>query len=416
MTGPHPLPPEDSDEHGMQPLDKARENQMGATFQAMAEAMRANAEALHRIDSSQRQMAESLHKNEKVTQVVTSTKALNETSRGLSEIQRGLLETLVRDRRPRGGGSPLAMLLIAGLACMLGVLIWENLTDDGRVSRELFDDSRRRSVDLEGRLAIAEARSTETAGLLGKTELERDQLRLDRERDKAALKVSAEQLERNKAQVGNFIQVKEQADAAGALILANEQLQRVNGDLRQQVDRLRTENKGLWGQIADGTLEGRMGDPEAIIKRARKMKIIPDEAASQPRLTGRTTRELTLIRRKLKRLLESAASDQGYELLKLKGVREDTALLDIEVGRYERHLSVGSIVCKELEIRLDAEKDTVELRFKDGYLANLSKPGEKIALDPAGHSVFLKGIGVKNWIEWVGPAVAIAPDGLVSWK
>jgi len=217
-------------------------------------------------------------------------------------------------------------------------------------------------------------------------------------------------------QVGNFIQVKEQADAAGALMLANEQLQRENRDLRQQVDRLRTENEGLWRKLADSTLAGKLGDPEAILKRARKMKIIPEEAASKPRTTGRTTRELTLIRRKLKRLLESAASSQGYELLRLKGVREDTALLDIEVGRYEKHLSVGSIVCKELEIRLDADKDTVELRFMDGYLANLSKPGEKIELDPMGHSVFLKGVGVKNWIEWVGPAVTIAPDGLVSWK
>ena len=71
-----------------------------------------NAEALHKIDSSQRQMADSLRKSDKVTQVVTSTKALNETFRGLGEIQRGLLETLVKDRNGRGGTSPIAFVVI----------------------------------------------------------------------------------------------------------------------------------------------------------------------------------------------------------------------------------------------------------------------------------------------------------------
>jgi len=170
VTGPHPLPPED--ERGLKSTRDAniRDNALGATFQAMAEAMHANAEALHKIDASQRQMADSLRKNEKVTQVVTSTKALNETFRGLSEIQRGLLETLVKDRSSRGGSSPWAFLAIAVLAALAGVLVWERLTDDGRLPRELFEEARSsagvlrterdaaqmRALDLESRLRVAD--------------------------------------------------------------------------------------------------------------------------------------------------------------------------------------------------------------------------------------------------------------------
>jgi len=413
MTGPHPLPPED--ERSLKKSAQDR-NAMGATFQAMAEAMRANAEALHRIDSSQRHMAESLRKNEKVTQVVTSTKALNETFRGLSEIQRGLLETLVRDKSGRGGSSPWAFVVIAVMAGLLGVLLWERMTDDGQVPRELYEQARRGSAGMSAQVAAAEAREKDIEQRLRAVKDERDELRLARSRDEAALERLKDEAERNKAQMGNYLKAKEQADAAGAVMLANEQLQRENADLRRQVDRLRTENESMWKRMAEGVIEGRLGDPEAILERARKQGVIAPEPDGSAKPKEHSARDLTLIRRKLKRLLEGAAGEQGYEILMLKGVENGSTLTDVEVGRYEKHLTVGSILCKELEIRVDAEKDAVELRFRDGYIANLSKPGEKIPLSPEGHSVFVRGVGVKSWLGWAGPAVTVQPGGLLKFN
>ncbi|MHC4939722.1 MAG: hypothetical protein ACYTHK_12185 [Planctomycetota bacterium] len=410
MTGPHPLPPEDE-----RALQSTQKNAMGATFQAMAEALRSNAEALHKIDSSQRQMADSLRKNEKVTQVVTSTKALNETFRGLSEIQRGLLETLVKDRSGSRSTSPVAFIVIALLAALASVLVWERMTDDGRLPRELYEQARRQSASVSAQLATAEASKKELDERLREAERERNDMRVERSKDAAEIQRLNGELERNKAQMSNYLKAKEQADAAGALMLSNEQLGRENEGLRREIDRLKAENEMMWKKMAQGVVEGRMGDPTKILEEARNQGAIPPpEAKKKP--DAPTQRDLTLIRRKLKRLLEGANGDQGYELLMLKGVEGGSRLTEIEVGRYEKHLSVGSIVCKELEVRVDAEKDAVELRFKDGYIANLNKPGEKIPLDPEGHSVFIQGVGVKNWLAWAGPAVSVAPGGLLTWN
>ncbi|MHC4449559.1 MAG: zinc ribbon domain-containing protein [Planctomycetota bacterium] len=416
MTGPHPLPPDDERALKTTHDESLRENAMGATFQAMAEALRTNAEALHKIDSSQRQMADSLRKSDKVTQVVTSTKALNETFRGLGEIQRGLLETLVKDRNGRGGTSPIAFLVIALLAGLLSILVWERMTDDGRLPRELYEEARHQSASLSAQLATAGAREKELDDLLRAAEIERNDLRLEQSKDAAELKRLNGELERNQAQMGNFLKAKEQAAAAGALMLSNEQLNRENDSLRGEVQRLKAENQTMWKKMAEGVVEGRMGDPQRIIDAARNKGVIPEEAAKTAPNTAHTARDLTLIRRRLKRLLEGAKDDQGYELLMLKGVEDGSRLTEIEVGRYEKHLSVGSIVCKQLEVRVDAAKDAVELRFKDGYIANLNKPGEKIPLDPEGHSVFIPGVGVKNWLAWAGPSVSVEPGGLLKWN
>ena len=88
-------------EKGLTPVDETPGG-VGTPFAAMAEALRFNAEALQRIDANQRRLSENLEKSEKATQMVASTRALNETFKGLSEIQRGLLDAVVRGRN--GGG------------------------------------------------------------------------------------------------------------------------------------------------------------------------------------------------------------------------------------------------------------------------------------------------------------------------
>ena len=62
------------------------------------------------------------------------------------------------------------------------------------------------------------------------------------------------------------------------------------------------------------------------------------------------------------------------------------------------------------------DRDAQELRFFDGYMVNLSRPAEKIPFDPEGHSVFLKGVGVKGWLAYMGDAVELGADGRLSWK
>ncbi|MHC4953370.1 MAG: hypothetical protein ACYTGZ_05725 [Planctomycetota bacterium] len=421
--GPHPLPPEPEpneeqglsrfEEHGSDP--RVEDPRGSATFHAMAEALRANAAALHKIDTSQRQMADSMQKSDRVTQVVTSTQALNETFRGLSEIQRGLLDALVRERNRAVGAGPWPYLALTLLLALLGVLAWALLSEDSRVSREIYERARRQADEMTGQVASLEAHGADLKERLAKTERSEAALREKGKKDAVELSRAKEELSRNKAQVTEYLKIKDRADAAGAVMIANDQLQREVADLRRQRDRLRTENERLWKKLADGTMEGKLGDPEKIIDQAKKLKVIPDADADKP-APNFSTKQITFIRRRLKRLFEGARADQGYELLRFKGMDGPDGLLDVEVGRYEKHQTVASIQAKRLELRLDAAGDSVELRFVDGYMVNLSRPAEKIPLDPEGHSVFLKGTGVKGWLEWMGDAVELGPQGQLIWK
>jgi len=412
---PHSPEPDGSDERSLRRLDSPREPGPGATLHAMAEALRANADAMHQIDSSQRQMAESVRRSDRAAQVVTSTKALNETFRGLSEIQRGLLDSLARERSRKVSAGPWPYLSLVLLLTLLAILAGQQLSDDTQIPRDLYEDARRDADQTRGRAAVLETQVGELRGRQRESDHDLKALRERSERDATELGRTKEELGRNKAQVAQYLKVKDQADAAAGVLLANEQLQRDNADLRRQLERARTMNDQLIDKFRTATLDGQLGDPTRIIAEARRQKAIP-EAVKHDLDAPRTTRELTRIRRRLKRLFEGAAGEEGYELLQFKGIGDDGLLTEVEVGRYEKHQTVASIRAKSLEIRVDPKTDRLEMRFSDGYMVNLTRPQEKIPLDPEGHSVFLKGVGVKGWLEYVGDTVILGPEGQLVWK
>jgi len=398
---PHQPEPERSEERALRRLDTPREPGPGATFHAMAEALRANAEALHQIDSSQKKMADTIRKTDRF--------------RGLSEIQRGLLDALVRERTRKVASGPWPYLSLVLLLALLTVLAWQQYTADSRIPREMYEQARRDADTLRGRSAALDSQVVEMRERGRETGRELETLRERSQASATELVKTKGELGRHKAQVTQYLKVKDQADAAAGVLLANEQLQRANVDLRRQLERMRAENERVWERLTNATLEGKLGDPEAIINEAKKRNVIPDTPKPDLNAT-RSTRELTRIRRSLKRLFEGAAGAEGYELLRFKGVGEDGLLTEVEVGRYEKHQTVASIRAKTLEIRLDEKGDRVELRFADGYMVNQSRPQEKIALDPEGHSVFLKGVGVAGWLKYVDAAVLLGPEGQLIWK
>jgi len=425
MATPHgpkalpPEPPEDeskSTRRALSRLEQHRDAAPGASFHTMAEALRANAEALHQIDTSQKRMAESLRRHDRVSDVVTSTKALNETFRGLNEIQRGLLDALVRERGRSAGGGPWALLSLVLLVALLGILGWAQVTEDDRVPRDLYEDARREANQMSGTASSLRESKRDLQTRLGQSDQQLDELR-DKDGLNAAevIRLTAE-LERNQAQVDQYLKVKERADAGALLAFDYKRQQNENEDLRRQLARVKEENGRLWDKLRRGIEEGRLGDPEAIIKRAKALKVIPEETGPGP-VRARTPRELTRIRRRLKRLLEGAAGTDGYELLKLADVNAGASLVDVEVGRYEKNRAVSTIYAASLVIRVDKKNDGVELRFRDGYMVNHSHPNEKIMLDPVeGHSVFLKQVSAESWLEDVADSVTLSKTGELSWN
>jgi hypothetical protein len=252
---PHSPDPDRPEERALRRLDTPRDPGPGATFHAMAEALRANADALHQIDTSQRKMVESLRRTDRASQVVTSTKALNETFRGLSEIQRGLLEALVRERTRKVASGPWPYLAFVLLLALLSVLAWQQFTADAVIPRELFEQARRDADGMRGRTAALEAQLGDLKQRNRESDRELEALRARRDSDATELARVQQELGHNHAPVAQYQTVQDQADAAAGVLLANEQLQRDNADPRRQRERKTLENERLWEKHAAGTLE-----------------------------------------------------------------------------------------------------------------------------------------------------------------
>jgi len=393
-----------------------------APLAAMAEALRANAEALHRLDQSQHRIAESIEKSERAQQVVASTRTLNDTFRGLSEIQRGLLDALVKRNQGGGGGSPLLLALAAILSGLLCVLVYDRWVTDRTVPKERYEDARRESDRLRG--TIEDLKKEDAAAALR----EQDSARRLSEKDEALVAAgrSAEEtgsrireLERDlrekEERLEQFLAVKAQADLAGALQIQNAGLEREIRDLKERISGLERERANSLEVFGDRLLElGGSVDPEQIRAIASKMGLYPEPGPPpQPGVVTLSRSAERLLVGQVNRLLPDG--DESYDLVHATTLAEGCRLRDVTLTRSKNRLLVNSITCKEMTIHVDPESDTLELRLKDGAITNPTRPGERIPIGPDGHSVFLRAAGVKEWLRREGDRVAVDQKGQVTW-
>jgi hypothetical protein len=390
----------------------------------MAEALRANAEAIRRLDSNQRRIADSIEKGDKATQVVASTKALNETFRGLSQIQRGLLDAVVQQRgRGAGPGGVFALVAVALLGAVLGILAYERLTRDDNVSRLVFESAReegqaaiRERDELRERLREAESRAAAARDALDRTgerNAETESVRQALEEQVGELRG---ELEAQESRLKNYLAVKDVADRAGAVEMRNVQLERENRDLRARLQRQERELENVLVALGERRLSERGPDPEAIRASARRQGVIPEEpgspAADGPEVLTPSARRL--LRRQVNHLLQQVSGEEAYELLAFGGIVDGTTLTEVKVGCYRNATLLNSLSCKELEVRVDLEGGVLELRFQDGYIVSTRRPTKRIPIGEDGHSVFVRGVGLKEWLAQA--SVEVGEDGRLTWK
>ncbi|MDH3591493.1 MAG: hypothetical protein OER88_06425, partial [Planctomycetota bacterium] len=307
---------------------------------AMAEALRANAEALHRINESQQKMAETMERTDKSAQIITSTRALNETFRSLSDIQRGLLDAVVE----RGGMSfgvvlllILVFMVLAGLGGFWAAERWGTTQRPEQAAAHMAaiqkaGDLERdfRQIELrfqEAKDDAAQWRSRHDAGAA-------ERQRLERERDaaragKAPLELRIKELEgelgTQKARLENFLEVKAQADQAGVLQQRNVILEQENRQLQKRVEEIEGRNKAMQEFFGNKLLDGKLGDPEAIKAIARELGLytepdLPDpkaDAAGGPVVL--TARGRRVLEQQLRRLLPDQA-DETIQVLSIRAI------------------------------------------------------------------------------------------------
>ncbi len=412
-TGTHAMPATDGDV-------------LPAPLAAMAEALRANAEALGRVDDGQRRLADTIERTDNAAQVVTSTRALNETFRGLSEIQRGLLDALVKSRRESGGSGVIILGIVAAalVGALLGALAWDHFSprDDGQARAELNrlkTDAERQDREIADR--NARIREAERQDRSLRAELKgRDEELAAAARTRDGLKEQNRELEgnaaNNRAKLENFVHYKHQADRAGELSQTNLILGQKNRQLREQVNHLEKEREKLYGWMGDKLLEMKGGDPEAIM-RAAQAKGILKKPKPKPEPGGpvalNSSRE-RLVKGAINRLLPD--SEESLQVVKIGAITNGSSFRDVIVARYRVGRMVGQIVCEEMTIHLDPGSGTIELRCLRGQIVNSGRKGGQIPIGDSGHSEFLESEGIKNWLRRSRAIAEVHADGLLSFK
>jgi len=389
--------------------------------QAIAEALRINAEALRRIDQNQKRIAESVEKGEKATNVVTSTRALNETFRGLSEIQRGLLDAVLK-HRGGGRGVGFAFLAVAVLAGALGFLAYDRLTSGDTVSRELYEAARAQAEGQAREVGLLHGREGEAQGREQRLRdeaaaAERARLEALKAKEAADLRVRALEadLEAKASQLKNYLAVKDLADSAGSIQLLNMQLQREIDDLRQRLASSEKERESVYEMFLKQRIEEKQGDPESIKKAARDLGVIPPPPV-EPAPGALGARDKRKVRLMLNRLLGQAQGEEIYEILDFASIGPSGTLLDARVGRYLNQQMLNSLLCKELDIFCLRDKDAVELRFREGTSTSTRSPIESIPFQKGGHSVLVTKVGLEAWLADVARNAVVGEDGRLTWK
>jgi len=403
----------------VEPRTDDAERALGVPFAAMAEALRVNAEALQQLDRNQQKIAETIERSDKAGQVVTSTRALNETFRGLTEIQRGLLDSLVQGRG-KGQGLPFAFLAIAVLAAMLGFLVYERFSSESTIPREVYEASKKTSDDRAERLAEMRATMRDSGGTLSVVreqlaDAERRAQSSIRGKEAAERKVKhlEEDLASKESRLKNFLAVKDVADRVAVVEVRNAQLDAENRRLAARIRMVEKERDGLLAAIGERNLDNRGRDPKAIKKAAEEHGVLPREPHADGVKFGLTPSQRRRLRRQLNNLLQQAPGEEAYEVITFGGLKDQTTLTDVKLGHYRSARLLNSLHCKSMEVRVDLAKDTAELRLTGGFIAAM---GKKIPFAANGHSIFLKDLGLKAWQERALVVVEVGKDGRLGWR
>ena len=173
---------------------------------AMAEAFRTQAEILQNINRTQREIAQNLEKNERAQGVLTSTRALNDTFKGLTDIQKGLLDA-VTDSRSRPSAWPIALTVLGLVACAVVFFVLNPSGDTvSRVDYDRLDASYRRAAkDLAGYRLSDGKRKDEIA----RTTAKADQAIKARADSEARAQTASVEIERLRAQNTDLARIAE---------------------------------------------------------------------------------------------------------------------------------------------------------------------------------------------------------------
>lgn len=374
---------------------------------ALAAAFQANAEALRRSHELQADLGRALQRADRSEAMVQNTAALNDTFKGLTQVQRSLIHSVDEaDRATRAHRWFLPTLVLASLV-VVGAGLWLVVKRMEEVETDVIGRG-----DVVSQLASArrEGEAAAREGLLASFATERKALeeRLsDREEDLRLAKASlaageakSRQLETELASAANEIQGARN-DSLRARALEGELNQlRIDAAVKgPEAERLRIELDAEKRTVAE--LRRRLAD----VSMGRVPAVEGDgDAAERPPAADdagavRDRRSLEIGRGRLNSILQSSAAGRAdYLQVTSLGSVAGTRVADVSAVRYGAAGKVMSTYkAKDLRITVDRSRRVVEFTFSDGTLdyggSSLPFPGGTMTV------IVAEGDQISSWLQ-----------------
>jgi hypothetical protein len=361
---------------------------------ALAAAFQANAEALRKSQEMQAELGRALQRADRSEVLLQSTGALNDTFKGLTTVQRTLVQRLDgQDDAARAGRWFLPLLVLAAVA-VVGAGLWlvvrrmeemeQDVVGNADVATQL-EASYERGLE-QGRRERAAVAEAERQGMVERTtRLEQDLASVTAEREAKATALARSQ-EETASLRGEVLTAR--ADALRAKALEDEVGRlRTEAAVRDpELERLRRELTAekataatLRSRLAEMGLASRVPEPGAAASPeptgAPAAASDPDEVpapgpTAPPAASGFDRRGLERARERMNTLLQETAggSADHLQLMKVGGV-DGAVLTDVVAARYGANGRVMNFLrARTLRVTADRLNRRVEFSFADGSL------------------------------------------------
>ncbi len=352
---------------------------------ALAAAFQANAEALSRSQEMQAELGRALQRADRSEVMIQSTGALNETFKGLTSVQRSLLQRVETAEEASKSGRWFLPLLVLGALAVTGAAlalvvhkmddVEERVVGNADLATQLHA-SLTQGVN-EGRTNAEAAFAVERRVFEERvSRLEADLAGVRAERDARAseLKEASSTLQGLQGEV-----MTARADSLRARAMEEELARlRVEGASKDpELDRLKRElaeekrtNAGLRQRLADLGIGRGAPDPAAETPRPEEAAAAPAASPADDPALPRDRGGVERAKTRMNELLQGAAAGRpDYLQIVSLGGNGGTRLTQVMAARYSASGKLMSYFkAKDLRVNVDRSRRVVELVFTDGAI------------------------------------------------
>jgi len=381
---------------------------LAAPLAALAAAFQANAEALRRSHELQADLGKALQRADRSEALVQNTGALNDTFKGLTQVQRTLIQQVEESGKATRAHRWLLPTLVLAALAVVGAGLWlvvtrlEEVESDsiGRGDFAAQLTAARHEGEAAARATLEESLATERRSFEARMRDREEDLRAAKA-DAAAAAAKVKQLEAELATASGEIQGARN-DSLRARALEGELIQlRADAAVKgPEAERLKLELEAERRTVAD--LRRRLADvslgrvpaadePDTPAARLAPPKDDPDAV--------RDRRVLENARGRLNEILQagSAGRTDSLQVTSIGSVA-GLRLADVTAVRYGAAGKVmNSYKAKDLRITIDRARRVVEFVFVDGSLdyagSSVPFPGGTMTI------VVAEGDQVSSWLN-----------------